>query len=140
MEIILGKPSTRGKSDVVDNFGTSAAIDAGLVVKRTGEDTVAAFDGSGVPFGISGYTEVKGQKRIAVNKEGLGIGVLLATPNESITVGAPVYATAAGKVTATATNNTALNATFASVAGDAIDVIKNTKVAGGGVRIDIGGL
>jgi hypothetical protein len=144
MEIILGKPNTRGHSDVIDNFDAAEEIAAGLAVKRTSEDGVAVFDGTGVPFGIAGYSEVKGQKRIAVNREGLGIGALLATPNETITVGAPVYVTAAGKVTQAAqtseVDNTALNATFASAAGDAIDVIKKTKIAGGGVRIDIGGV
>ena len=145
MEVILGKPNTRGHSDVVDNFDAAQEIAAGTVVKRVAADAVAAFDGSGVPFGIAGYAEVKGQKRIAVVREGLGIGALLAVPNEAITVGAPVYATAEGKVTSAAAtaeevDNTALNATFASVACDAIDAIKNTKVAGGGVRIDIGGV
>jgi hypothetical protein len=137
MEVILGKPNTRGNSDVVDNFDTEKEVQVGTVVKRTDEDTVAAFDGTGLPIGVAGYKQVEGQSRIAVNINGLGIGVLLANPAEEITVGTQVYVTKEGKVTGIDKDNTALRAIFASKKGDGVNVASKTKVSGGAIRIDM---
>ena len=140
MEVILGKPNTRGHSDIVDNFDSEKLVLAGTVVKRTGEDTVAVFNGTGLPIGVAGYRQIEGQARIAVNINGLGIGVLLANPAEEITIGSQVYVTKEGKVTGISKDNTPLRAVFASRKGDGVDVLNKTKVFGGAVRIDMLGI
>jgi hypothetical protein len=144
MKIILGKANTRGNSDVVDNFDADKAIAVGTVVKRTDEDAVAVFDGTGAPIGVAGYRQVEGQGRIAVNLAGLGIGVLLANPLEEIVVGGQVYVTKEGKVTGiskdnagTGNGNTMIRAIFVSKKGDGVDVVKKTTVKDGAVRIDM---
>ncbi|MDR2708356.1 MAG: hypothetical protein LBC07_00065 [Elusimicrobiota bacterium] len=140
MSIILGKPQVRGKSDVLFNYDVSADIAAGTAVKRTGETSVAQFDGAGIPFGIAGYVDLKGQKTIAVCEAGKSIGVLLDNPNETITAGSQVFLTENGKATQISTDNTPTGAIFVSAKSDGINVLTD-QVEGQAALIDmIGGL
>jgi hypothetical protein len=66
MTITLGVPQIRGKSDVVNSYKAVTEIEPGYAVKRVGEDEVALFDGTGIPMGVSGYREIKGNKVVAV--------------------------------------------------------------------------
>ncbi|MDR3050012.1 MAG: hypothetical protein LBV16_09330 [Elusimicrobiota bacterium] len=143
MEVILGKPQVRGNSDVVYNYAIPTAVSAGTALKRTGDKEAAAFDGSGTPFAVAGYPDIKGKLAIAAVEAGKSVGVLLADVGETIEVGAQVYITANGKFTAvagTSPANTPTAATFASQKGDAIDLVSGVKIANGGALIDmIGG-
>ncbi|MDR0485695.1 MAG: hypothetical protein LBH29_03095 [Elusimicrobiota bacterium] len=139
MEIILGKPQIRGNSDVIFNYGAASAIAAGAAVKRTGEKEIAVFDGSGIPFGVSGYADNKNTpNKVAVIEAGKSVGVLLDDANEAISVGAQVYITAGGKFTAVATDNTPTAAVFVEK-GDALNLATGEKIANGAALIDMVG-
>jgi hypothetical protein len=137
MDINLGIPQVRGKTDAVDNYESETNIEPGLAVKRTAEDKVALFDGSGTPTGVSGYVEVKGAKRLAVVEKGKSVGVILADPTETIAVGAQVYITSDGKFTADDDGNTPTAAIFVSEKGDGLNVLTGEKTAGNAIKIDI---
>ena len=106
----LGTPYERGKSDAIVTREAPVAIEEGLVVQLSGAHTCALIESGKVPYGISGKPNVVAQEFVIS-----GLKVYAQTDDTKVTIGAPVYVnTTTGKVTATESGNTPVNAVFSS--------------------------
>lgn len=136
---ILGTPYIRGNSDVITSLAyTDAVTGAGLAVVKNSDGAMDVFKGTGKVYGVSGNL-LKVTKWGDVNVSGLRLYVQADNEGESLTIGAPVYVTAAGKFTATAGSNTETRATVASAIEDCLEPVTGATVKGFAIDFD-GGL